>query len=49
VLFVNWHDVWGRQCGNSFNTAKFHAQQEQGLKIAWDSNEGLAHTACMTR
>lgn len=49
VLSADWNDIWGRQCSTSFNTAKFHAQQELGLKIDQDANEGLAHTVCMTR
>lgn len=49
MLSVDRNDVWGRQRGSSFNTAKFHAQQEEGLKIDQDANEGLAHTVCMTR
>lgn len=49
VLFVDRNDAWGRQRGTSFNTIKFHAQREQGLKIARDANEGLAHTVCTTR
>lgn len=49
VPFGNQNNVWGRHCGNSFNTARFHAQQEEGLKIEQDANEGLAHTICTMR
>lgn len=49
VPFVGRNDVWERHCGNSFNAASFHVQQEELLKIEQDANEGLVHTICTMR